>query len=255
MCTNACSVAPRTAERRSRRRNSLRPRERSSPSTVCSSCSETNRRPSDQTTPPITAASRSSSFSAGGRRSTRAVTIPSTLSGSPRRPRRRRACARTPPHTAGCPPIARRPRGARVGRIAAQERLDEVSRLGGRERPERDGQRVPLAATPVRPALEQLRPRAADHEQRHALDEVDEAVDEVQQPVVGPVEVVHHEDKRAPLGERLQKDPPTCEELRPAVAELDVLRDQADERLEARRTQAPPPRARDRPQQSRASRP
>ena len=121
-----------------------------------------------------------------------------------------------------------------VGRIAAQERLDEVCGLGGRQRAERHGQRVPLAATPLRPALEQLRARAADHEQRRALDEVDEGVDEVEQPVVGPLEVVEDEHERPPLRERLEEDAPAGEELRVTFAEADVLGHEPDERLEAR---------------------
>ena len=121
-----------------------------------------------------------------------------------------------------------------VRRIPAEQRLDEVRGVLRSERPERHRERVPLASTPVRSPLEQLGPGARDDEERHVLDEIDEAVDEVEQPVVGPLEVVDHQHERSPLRQRFEKDPPTGEELATAVAETDVLRDETDERLEAR---------------------
>ena len=139
--------------------------------------------------------------------------------------------------------VPRRPLDDRLAELPSagsrpEQRLDEARRLVPGERPERDRDRIPLAAAPVRPALEQLGSRAGDDEERYALDEVDEAVDEVEQPVVGPLEVVDHEDERSPLGERLEEDPPAGEELRPAVAEPTSSGVEPDERLEARRDPA-----------------
>ena len=47
---------------------------------------------------------------------------------------------------------------------------------------------------------------------------VDEVVDEVEQAVVGPVQILEDEDERALLGERLEEPPPGRERLRLPVA-------------------------------------
>ena len=100
------------------------------------------------------------------------------------------------------------------------------------ESPMRRG--VQLAAAPAGPSLEELRPRAADDEQRDAAQPVDELVDEVEQAVVGPVEVFEHEHERALLGECLEESPPGGEGLAAAVAAEPGVRLQADERAEVR---------------------
>ena len=87
-----------------------------------------------------------------------------------------------------------------------------------------------LAAAPARPALEQLRPGGADDEQRHAGRPVDEVVDEVEQPVVGPVQILEDEHERALLGERLEEAAPGGEGLVAAVAGRSILRVEPDER-------------------------
>ena len=214
----------------------MRPSARRSSSTSPGSRVETTWRPSDQTTPPITAASRRSSFSACGRRSTRAVTIPRTVSGSP---------ARSPPEVRmrtsssaynGLPAASSddvRPEVG-IGRVPPEQRLDEPLDVSLRQRPERHGERVALPAAPVRAALEQLRSCAADDEERYAFDEVDESVHELEQAVVRPLEVVDHEDERPLLRERLEEDAPPGLKLRAAVGERDVLRDEPDERAQAR---------------------
>ena len=48
----------------------------------------------------------------------------------------------------------------------------------------------------------------ADDEERDVAEPVDEVVDEVEQAVVGPVEVLEHEHGRAPLGDRLEEATP-----------------------------------------------
>ena len=70
---------------------------------------------------------------------------------------------------------------------------------------------------------------------RHAFDQLDEAVDEVEQPVVRPLQVVEHEHERSPLGQRLEERPPRGEQLGAAIAERHVLRHQTHQGSEARR--------------------
>ena len=72
-----------------------------------------------------------------------------------------------------------------------------------------------LPPAPVLPALEQLGPGRADDQQRHRAGAVSQQVDEVQQRVVGPVDVLEHQHRRAVLGECLEEPPPRRERLRP----------------------------------------
>ena len=78
---------------------------------------------------------------------------------------------------------------------------------------ERDGGGVALAAAPAGTALEQLGPRRADDQQRHGDRPVGEVVDEVEQPVVGPVQVLEDQHGRPHLAERLEEAPPRREAL------------------------------------------
>ena len=82
-----------------------------------------------------------------------------------------------------------------------------------RQRCERDGRGVALAATPAGSALEQLGARRADDEERNARHPVDESVDEVEQGIVGPVEVLEDEHDGLPLRQRLEEAPPRGEGL------------------------------------------
>ena len=59
--------------------------------------------------------------------------------------------------------------------------MHERRRLLLGERGEQDRRRVDLAAAPARSAREELRPRGADDEERHAPCPLDEVVDEVEQ--------------------------------------------------------------------------
>ena len=57
-----------------------------------------------------------------------------------------------------------------------------------------------------------------DHENRNPACPVDEVVDEVEQALVGPVQVFEDEHERPLLGERLEEAPPGRERLGPMVA-------------------------------------
>ena len=61
--------------------------------------------------------------------------------------------------------------------------------------------------------VEQLGACRAEDEQRDAARPVDEVVDEVEQRVVGPVQVLEDEDERALVGERLEEAAPRRERL------------------------------------------
>ena len=123
----------------------------------------------------------------------------------------------------------------RLLHLRGQNRLREVLRdqtrgVVVRERRERQSHGVRLAAAPPRAPHEQLRPRAAEDEQRHSGGAVDETVDEVEEPVVGPVQVLEHEDGRALLAERLEEAPPGGERLAAAVSSDAELGAEPDER-------------------------
>ena len=111
---------------------------------------------------------------------------------------------------------------------------DEERGLLVRERREADRRGVELAAAPAGSSLEELRPGAADDEERDVAQPVDELVDEVEQAVVGPVQILEHEDERALLGERLEEAPPGGEGLAAAVATEPGLGLEPDERTEVR---------------------
>ena len=83
--------------------------------------------------------------------------------------------------------------------------------LGERIEPHRD-RAAPIRA-PARSAFEQLRAGEGDHEDRVAPAPVEEVLDEVEQAVVGPLEVLEDEGDRARRGDPLEERPPGREEL------------------------------------------
>ena len=98
-----------------------------------------------------------------------------------------------------------------------QQLGNKVSRVALGQGRERDREDIRLAACPVGPTLEQLRPRRRDDEERHPVDAVDELVDEVEERVVGPVQVLEGEYERTLVRERLEEVPPCGECLAPAL--------------------------------------
>ena len=71
---------------------------------------------------------------------------------------------------------------------------DERGRVTRGERAEPDRQRVALTCCPIGPALEQLRTSGRHDEERYVVDASDESVDEVEQCVVGPVQILDYDD-------------------------------------------------------------
>ena len=105
-----------------------------------------------------------------------------------------------------------------VDRRPPEQRVQECRRLLLGERRQQDRRRVDLAAAPVGATRQQLGPGGAEDQQRHAARPVDEVVDEVEQRVVGPVQVLEDEDERALVGDRLEEAAPGREGLVAAVA-------------------------------------
>jgi hypothetical protein len=74
------------------------------------------------------------------------------------------------------------------------------------------------AATPAGATLEQLRSRGADHEHGNSAGPVDEMLNEIEQIVIRPMQILEDEHQRALLGEPLEVAPPRREGLVPPVA-------------------------------------
>ena len=81
-----------------------------------------------------------------------------------------------------------------------------------RQRVEVDRRRVALAAAPGRPDVEQLGPRER-HDQDRALREVREMIDEIEQPGVGPMDVLEREDQREASRHPFQEPTPRVEQI------------------------------------------
>ena len=95
------------------------------------------------------------------------------------------------------------------------------------ERRKRQRDRVRLASTPAGTSHEQLRPGAAEDEQRHPGRPVDEAVDELEQAVVGPVQVLEDEHGGALFAQCLEEAPPGGERFATTLAALRRCRSRA----------------------------
>ena len=102
---------------------------------------------------------------------------------------------------------------AGIERRASEQLGEQLRRRLVRERRERDGQRVEPAPTPRRAPLEQLGPGRAEHEQWDVARPVDEMLDEVEGAVVGPVQILEHQDERNAVGDRLDQALPRRERL------------------------------------------
>ena len=99
-----------------------------------------------------------------------------------------------------------------------EQRVHEPGGFLVGQRRKRDRHGVRLATAPARPTGKQLRTGSRDDQQRHAARPVDEMVNEFEQPIVCPVEVLEDEHERALLGERLEEATPGGKRLVTAVA-------------------------------------
>jgi hypothetical protein len=110
--------------------------------------------------------------------------------------------------------------------VVAEEVLDDegagllVKRLEG------DGHCV-VGGSPLRPALDEVRARRAEEQERCVLDGLHEVVDEVEERRLGPVDVVEDDDEGSLCGQVLEELPRTPEELlhrKPSRREPDCRR-------------------------------
>src|SRR6266567_4005389 len=90
---------------------------------------------------------------------------------------------------------------------------EQARRLLVRQGRERERRRVQLAPAPTRAPLEQLGLCGSYDEQRDVAHPVDQLVHEVEEALVGPVQVLEDEDERTLLRESLEQAPPRCERL------------------------------------------
>ncbi len=102
---------------------------------------------------------------------------------------------------------------------------------------ERERDCVELATAPTRAPRKQLGTGRADEQQRHGVEPIGELVDEIEQVVVGPVEILEHEHRRPALGEGLEEPAAGGERLARATVWLSPL-GEPDQRAEVRSTQA-----------------
>ena len=172
--------------------------------------------------------------------SSRAAMMPCTDSGSVRRGRSRARLDRQ--HPGELLGVERVAAGAassaclQLGRQhASVEELCEQRARSPRPTAARATSVAALRLPPPQPGrrVEELRPRCADDEERDAGRPVDEVVDEVEQAVVGPVQVLEDEHGRALLGERLEEAAPGGEGLvAPSPPSRRSLRAEPDERAQ-----------------------
>ena len=94
-------------------------------------------------------------------------------------------------------PLQQRPLRLRRQHRALEQRGDQPRGLLVGQRGEVDGRRVAQPGRPGRMLLLQLRTRRTEHEQRHALRPIGEMLEERQQGIIGPVQVLEHEHRRA----------------------------------------------------------
>ena len=108
------------------------------------------------------------------------------------------------------------------------QRCDQLRGLLVRQRRERNRGGVDLAATPAGTAFEQFPPGRAEDQDRNVGHPVGEVLDEIEQPVVRPLNVLEDEDERMLLGQRLEEAAPRGERffLRPAGVALTQQRPQ-----------------------------
>ena len=111
------------------------------------------------------------------------------------------------------------PRAQRlIGRCAVEQGRDERVGVGGRERLEQHRRRVQLAAAPVRPPVEQLGSRHAEQENRRVAAQVGDVIDEIEERLLAPVDVVQHDDERGIRSER----PPSSIRIAQAISSTEA---------------------------------
>ena len=86
---------------------------------------------------------------------------------------------------------------AELDRKPGHRSLEEALELRRGERLQEERGEAALRGAPGRPALEELRSGGGDDEDRSVARPVDEVLDEVEERVIGPVEILEQQDRRA----------------------------------------------------------
>ena len=87
--------------------------------------------------------------------------------------------------------------------VATRERVDQLLAVGRTEGLELDRRRADAASAPVRADVEQLRPGETDDQQRPVLHPVGHVLDQLEERILGPVDVLEDEDERLRLRHQL----------------------------------------------------
>ena len=90
---------------------------------------------------------------------------------------------------------------ATVDGRASIELVEELLRVGGRQRVQLEHRLIGTRTAPTRPTLEELRTGDAQHEHRCIRDEVSKVFEEVKEGGLGPVDVLDDHDERAIPGQ------------------------------------------------------
>ena len=106
---------------------------------------------------------------------------------------------------------------------ALHERVDERRRLGVRQRRQLDRDRPSPSTAPARARVQELRAGEADDEHRRVVDPVREMLDQVEQGLLGPVDVLEAEHERLRLGEARRPLVRGPGDLEAAAAARDVV--------------------------------
>ena len=85
--------------------------------------------------------------------------------------------------------------------VIGEQRIEKLFALLRRERLELDRSRTQAPSAPAGTDVEELRPREADDQQGCVLDALGEVLDQLEQRVLGPVDVFEHEDQRLGIGQ------------------------------------------------------
>ena len=112
-----------------------------------------------------------------------------------------------------------------VGHESANELLDRLVGKGL----EMDGREGPLPGAPVGPAVDELGPRQRHHKYRMGPRPLEHGTDEVDQPGIGPLQVLEHHHHRAGSGDPLEEGSPRGVQLLAAARWSLVEREQERE--------------------------
>ncbi len=97
------------------------------------------------------------------------------------------------------------------------EQVDELPRLVRAQRFEADGRKVAPPAAPLRTAIEEFRAGEGDHDERRRRTRQRHVLDEIEEAVAGPVEVLEHHHDRPASRECLDQQAPRGKELVPVA--------------------------------------